>query len=96
MSRKKILIYGRRAGKSIFQNKQWQEYLKEKKEKSEVEFKKEYMCIFDDAEAPHRKTVCGECKFFINKCTTSRLEAKYGSAGTPSCEEFEKIEEMRK
>lgn len=44
----KILLYGRRAGKSIVQKKLQEEW-----------FEQQYMCIFDDAEAPHRKTVCG-------------------------------------
>lgn len=85
---KKILLYGRRAGKSIVQKKLKEEWLK--KQTTKEQFEQQYMCIFDDAEAPHRKTVCGECKYFINKCTTSRIEAKYGSGSTPSCEEFEK------
>ena len=37
-----------------------------------------------------RVYTCGECQYFgPNGCTTSRLEAKYGSRNTPACTEFD-------
>ena len=82
-----IIKFARQSGKSLFMKKLKEEM--SKKKKSKEDFEKEYMCIFDDIEAPYR-TKCGDCKFFVGKCTTSRIEAKYGSANTPSCSEFEK------
>jgi len=50
-------------------------------------FANEYECVF----VPDMtKSVCGECKFFTNHCTTSYIEAKYGNARTPSCLQFER------
>lgn len=44
---------------------------------------------FKNTKRDDRKERCGECSFFGDKgCTTSYLEAKYGNAGTPACNEF--------
>lgn len=37
---------------------------------------------------------CGDCQDFDDQgCKTSYLEAKYGSAGTPACNEFKSKED---
>ena len=31
---------------------------------------------------------CGQCAYFVGKCTTSYIEAKFGDSSTPACTEF--------
>lgn len=54
---------------------------------TEKKFKELYMGDFIDLNTTP-KTVCGECIFFDNGCTTSQIERKYGNYNTPSCSEF--------
>ena len=63
---------------------------------SEDEFRIQYSLqpfrigkTFRNTKREDRKQRCGECSFFGDKgCTTSYLEAKYGSKNTPACSEF--------
>ena len=49
---------------------------------------RQYMNIWTTNSEPVH--VCGECKYFGPRgCTTSQVEAKYGSKNTPACTEFE-------
>ena len=61
------------------------------------EFYHQYQQIFlaempsncKDAKRKDRIECCGDCTFFGDKgCTTSYLEAKWGSRNTPACSEF--------
>lgn len=70
--------------------------IKNKKLISEDEFRIQYSLqpfrigkTFRNTKREDRKQRCGECSFFGDKgCTTSYLEAKYGSKNTPACSEF--------
>ena len=67
-----------------------------KREYRPDEFRNQYMLqplqigkTFLNTKRDDRKERCGDCTFFGDKgCTTSYLEAKYGNAGTPACNEF--------
>lgn len=49
-------------------------------------FEKEYLGVFESEKIKNER--CGDCIFFVNGCTTSQLENKYGNANTPACSEF--------
>lgn len=49
-------------------------------------YQQEYQGEF--IQSSQKKNFCGDCKFFIGKCTTSEIEAKYGDSGTPACSEY--------
>ncbi len=61
------------------------------------EFRTQYMLqplqigkTFKNTKRENRKEKCGDCTFFGDKgCTTSYLEAKWGSKNTPACSEFQ-------
>ncbi len=63
---------------------------------STEEFRTQYMQqpfqvgkTFRNTKRKDRKEKCGDCTFFGDKgCTTSYLEAKWGSGNTPACNEF--------
>lgn len=54
----------------------------------EKEFREMYESIFMPDSITNHRTVCGECVYYVNGCTTSELENKYGNGSTPSCSDF--------
>ncbi len=48
-------------------------------------FAQEYIGEFIPGDKEH---YCGECEFYVNGCTTSQIERKFGNARTPACSEF--------
>lgn len=58
---------------------------------SRKEFIEQYFGEFVSDDPSRLPYACGDCKYFSAAagCTTSQIEAKYGCASTPACEEFE-------
>jgi hypothetical protein len=56
---------------------------------NEKEFREMYLGVFIPDPSLPTQYYCGQCIYFDGKCTTSLLEAKYGSGKTPACSEFE-------
>lgn len=83
-------------GELLPYQKQMLNFIKNKKNISEDEFRTQYMIqpfqigkTFKNTKREDRKQRCGDCTFFGDKgCTTSELEAKYGNFHTPACNEF--------
>ena len=83
-------------GELLPYQKQMLNFIENKKNISEDEFRTQYMIqpfqigkTFKNTKRKDRKQRCGDCTFFGDKgCTTSELEAKYGNFHTPACSEF--------
>ena len=84
------------SGELLPYQKEMLNFIENKKNISEDEFRTQYMIqpfkigkTFKNTKREDRKQRCGDCTFFGDKgCTTSYLEAKYGNKNTPACSEF--------